>query len=51
MTVALLLITGLVLWWPRRGYWLRSITIRAGCERTALPRELHNVLGFWLLFL
>jgi uncharacterized iron-regulated membrane protein len=49
MTVALMLITGLVLWWPRRGYWLRSITIRAPVSSRRFIRELHYALGFWLL--
>ena len=49
MTVALMLITGLVLWWPRRGYWLRSITIRAPVTSRRFIRELHYALGFWLL--
>ena len=49
MTVALMLITGLVLWWPRRGYWLRSITIRTRVSSRRFIRELHYALGFWLL--
>jgi len=49
MIVALMLITGLVLWWPRRGQWLRSITVHTRVSGRLFIRELHNVLGFWLL--
>jgi len=49
MVVALLFITGLMLWWPRPGYWLRSITIRTRVGGWLFIRELHNALGFWLL--
>ncbi|HEY4211880.1 MAG TPA: PepSY-associated TM helix domain-containing protein [Steroidobacteraceae bacterium] len=49
LVVALMIVTGVVLWWPRRGYWLRSITIRTGVSARRFNRELHNALGFWLL--
>jgi uncharacterized iron-regulated membrane protein len=49
MVVALMLISGVVLWWPRRGRWLRSITIRSGVGGRVFVRELHNAVGFWLL--
>jgi uncharacterized iron-regulated membrane protein len=50
----LLLITGLVLWWPKR--WNKaarrqSLTIRWGARVRRLNYDLHNVLGFYALLL
>jgi len=47
-----LLITGLVMWWPRK--WKKSIVKRAFTVRTEngfrkLNYDLHNVLGFYVL--
>ena len=49
VVVALMCITGVILWWPRRTSWWRSVTIRRGVGGWRLVRELHSVLGFWLL--
>lgn len=48
----LMLVTGLILWWPRR--WSKSarrqaFTIRWGSRKRRLNYDLHNVLGFYTL--
>ncbi|MGE0865286.1 MAG: PepSY-associated TM helix domain-containing protein [Vicinamibacterales bacterium] len=47
--LVLLCVTGLVIWWPGRGKWRRSMTIdfTAGWKRQVF--DLHNATGFWLL--
>jgi uncharacterized iron-regulated membrane protein len=44
-------ITGAVLWWPGRTRWRRSVTLRRGVGARRFIRDLHNVLGFWVLLL
>ncbi|TDX01586.1 PepSY-associated TM helix domain-containing protein [Dinghuibacter silviterrae] len=49
-----LLLTGLVLWWPKR--WTRaarrqSFSIKWGARFKRLNYDLHNVLGFYVLLL
>jgi uncharacterized iron-regulated membrane protein len=39
--------SGLVLWWPRRGQWRRSFTIRRGTRGFRFHRELHGAVGIW----
>lgn len=47
--LVLLLITGLVLWFPRSRRQLKaSLTIKTSASRQRLWRDLHNVLGFYL---
>ncbi|MCM0207760.1 PepSY domain-containing protein [Bacteroides fragilis] len=48
------LITGIVLWWPRR--WTRKalvqrLTMRRPCTFSKLNFDLHNVVGFYASFL
>lgn len=48
-TLIVLSVTGIVIWWPGRAYWRRSLTI---AWRARLPRitwDAHSALGFWFL--
>lgn len=49
----ILLITGMVLWWPRkwtRAYKQRSFTIKWKASFKRVNYDLHNVTGFYTLF-
>lgn len=41
-----LVVTGLVIWWPRRGQLRRGLTVRRGKGRYKLNYDLHKVVGF-----
>jgi uncharacterized iron-regulated membrane protein len=51
VAVMLMCITGAIIWWPGRSRWQRSIVLRRGVSARRFIRDLHNVLGFWLLLL
>ena len=40
-------LSGLVLWWPRRGQWRRSFTVRRGARGLAFHFDLHRAVGIW----
>jgi uncharacterized iron-regulated membrane protein len=39
--------TGLVLWWPGRRRWRRSLTLRRGVGWKRFVWDLHSAIGFW----
>ncbi len=47
IVLALMCLTGLALWWPGKGRWRRSVTLRRRVEGRAFTHDLHSVLGFW----
>ncbi|HVW74129.1 MAG TPA: PepSY-associated TM helix domain-containing protein [Rhizomicrobium sp.] len=51
--VAMLLlgISGLVLWWPRRGQWKYAFTVRGTAQGVRFHRELHAATGIWIFFI
>jgi uncharacterized iron-regulated membrane protein len=51
IAVAVMCITGAVIWWPARGGWWRRMSIQRGASGHRFPRELHNTLGFWTFLL
>jgi len=42
-------ISGLVLWWPRRGQWRFAFGVRRGARGFRLNHDLHSSIGFWSL--
>ncbi|AOS97081.1 PepSY-associated TM helix [Microbulbifer aggregans] len=42
-------VTGVVLWWPRKGRWRRALVIRRDRNRFRLFFDLHKVLGIYFL--
>jgi uncharacterized iron-regulated membrane protein len=42
-------ISGLALWWPRKGQWRSAFTVKSGLRGFRLNRDLHAVTGFWSL--
>ncbi|MES2256654.1 MAG: PepSY-associated TM helix domain-containing protein [Pseudomonadota bacterium] len=48
--VAMLLlgVTGLVLWWPKRGQWKYAFLVRRTATGLRFHRELHAATGIWI---
>ncbi len=42
-------LSGLVLWWPRKGQWRQAFWVKRGARGFRLNRDLHSVAGFWSL--
>jgi uncharacterized iron-regulated membrane protein len=40
-------LSGLVVWWPARGHWRRSVLVRRHQSWTRMARDFHGALGFW----
>jgi uncharacterized iron-regulated membrane protein len=40
-------LSGLILWWPRRGQWRRAFVMRRGARGLALHLDLHRTVGIW----
>jgi uncharacterized iron-regulated membrane protein len=51
VAVVVMCVTGAIIWWPGSGRWRRSLTLHRGVSVRRFIRDLHNVLGFWLLLL
>jgi hypothetical protein len=51
MGVAMVLfgISGLVLWWPKKGQWRLAFGVKKGTRGFRLNRDLHGAAGFWSL--
>ncbi len=47
VALALMCLTGAVIWWPGTARWRRSVTLRWNVDWRHFNRDLHNVLGFW----
>jgi uncharacterized iron-regulated membrane protein len=46
--VALLCLTGAVIWWPGRSRWWRSMTLHRHVTWQRFTWDLHSALGFWM---
>jgi uncharacterized iron-regulated membrane protein len=44
----LLVVTGLVVWWPGVGRWKRSLGVKMSSGWKRFNWDLHSALGFWL---
>jgi uncharacterized iron-regulated membrane protein len=40
-------ISGLVLWWPKKGQWRRAFLVRRGARGLSLYVDLHHAAGIW----
>ncbi len=49
--LTLMCLTGLVLWWPGRSRWQRSLTLHQGVGWRRFSWDLHSVIGFWMFLL
>jgi uncharacterized iron-regulated membrane protein len=51
IALTLLLLSGLILWWPRPGAWNRALSVKPRLRGFRLHHDLHAVFGFWTLLL
>lgn len=42
-------LSGLYIWWPRRGQWRQALTIKRGSGAFRLNYDLHKTIGLYLL--
>ena len=47
IAVTLVILTGIVIWWPGVARWRRSITVRTDLGWKRLTWDLHSMMGFW----
>jgi uncharacterized iron-regulated membrane protein len=47
MAVVLVAMTGLVIWWPGRQRWRRSLTLHKNVGWKRFNWDLHSMMGFW----
>jgi uncharacterized iron-regulated membrane protein len=40
-------VSGIILWWPRKGMWSRAFWVRKGARGLRFHVEFHHVVGFW----
>lgn len=40
-------VSGIVLWWPRKGMWKNALWMRKGARGLRFHVEFHHVVGFW----
>ena len=40
-------LSGVILWWPRKGQWRRAFAVRKGARGLALHLDLHRTVGIW----
>jgi uncharacterized iron-regulated membrane protein/SAM-dependent methyltransferase/uncharacterized protein YbaR (Trm112 family) len=44
-----LVVSGLILWWPRSSRWRAAFLIRRGARGLRLHRDMHGAVGIWTL--
>jgi uncharacterized iron-regulated membrane protein len=49
--LAVLAMTGLVIWWPGIQRWRRAISVKRGSRWPIFNFDLHSALGFWFFFI
>ena len=49
MAMLTLSISGIFLWWPKKGKWKAAFTIKRGAKGLRLHRDLHGATGIWSL--
>jgi uncharacterized iron-regulated membrane protein len=47
VAIAFMGLSGLILWWPRKGQWGRAFFVRKGARGLALHLDLHRTVGIW----
>ena len=51
VAMCLLGISGLVLWWPKRGQWKFAFKVRPSATGLRFHRELHAATGIWIFLI
>lgn len=49
LALMLMTISGMMIWWPGRRLWKRSVQIDFGARWRRLNWDLHNAVGFWTM--
>ena len=49
--MCLLGLTGLILWWPKRGQWQYAFKVRGSAIGLRFHRELHAATGIWIFLI
>ena len=49
VAMTLLGLTGIYIWWPRKGAWARAFTVSASKNSYRFNRDLHGATGIWIL--
>jgi uncharacterized iron-regulated membrane protein len=47
VVMILMAVSGLVLWWPKKGQWRRAFFVRRGARGLPLYLDLHHAAGIW----
>jgi uncharacterized iron-regulated membrane protein len=47
VAMALVGLSGLYLWWPKRGQWRHAFLVRRNAKGLRFHRELHGAVGIW----
>ncbi len=48
-SLALLCLTGIVIWWPGAKNWQRALRVKRGSGWVRINYDLHSAVGFWTL--
>ena len=48
LAMVLLGLSGIVLWWPKRGQWRQAFIVRRTAKGLRFHRELHGMVGIWM---
>ena len=48
LVMTVLVVTGLIVWWPGASRWKRSLTIKASSGWRRFNWDLHSAIGFWM---
>jgi uncharacterized iron-regulated membrane protein len=48
LVMTVLVVTGLIVWWPGSSRWKRSLKIKASSGWRRFNWDLHSAIGFWL---
>jgi uncharacterized iron-regulated membrane protein len=48
LAMVILGVSGLVLWWPKKGQWKNAFIVRRTAKGLRFHRELHGMLGIWM---
>ncbi len=49
VVMTLMGLSGLYLWWPKKGQWRRAFLVRRGARGLPLNLHLHHAVGIWTL--
>ncbi len=49
LVILFMCLSGVVLWWPRKGNLKRAVTFKFSSKGIKFYRELHGAFGFWFL--